>query len=186
MSFIKKNVSVLNIDIDGFSKIYYSLGAEQTAEAMNDFYSQLSEIAEENRGLVLEFLGDGFIAMFSNENSYALDAVKAALAMQKKICDMNREYSEKQYPDIHAAIVVTSGEALAGNFGKGSYERYNAIGDAINASFSIGHKAKGDQLLINEATYLLVKDSVVVKEEVEISRRHHDDTFKCYDIRSLS
>ena len=185
MSFTKKEITVLNIDIDGFSTIYRAIKAEKTTELMNRFYSELSESVLANGGEVVEFLGDGFIAMFAREGCNALDAVKAALSMKEKIAGMNASGLPDKCPEIKAPIVLAGGEAFVGYFGTGSYERFNAIGDAVNASFSIAHKASGNQLLVNETVYEAVKDSVNVREEIKIQRRHHDNPFICYDICSL-
>ena len=91
-----------------------------------------------------------------------VSAVKTALDVQQRV----KEYQESVPAEerLYFGIGVHSGEAVVGNVGSPDRKDYSAIGDAVNLSERLQEVALPNQILISEAAYRLVKDSVIINK----------------------
>ena len=81
-----KIITLLNIDIRGYSTLSHKVGPQKTVAILNHFFAVMGEIVFKHHGIVDKYLGDGFLALFGAPVSSPLDAdnaVTAAMEMQK-------------------------------------------------------------------------------------------------------
>ena len=87
-----KRVTLLNIDIRGFSGTARRMGPQRTVALLNRFFGAMGEVVFRYRGIVDKYLGDGFLAVFGAPVSGAEDAenaVQAALEMRRVLAGEN-------------------------------------------------------------------------------------------------
>ncbi|PIP06684.1 MAG: hypothetical protein COX51_08225, partial [Syntrophobacteraceae bacterium CG23_combo_of_CG06-09_8_20_14_all_50_8] len=72
-----KTLTLLNIDIRGFSPFAKKIGPQKTLSLLNYFFSIMGEIVFKHHGIVDKYLGDGFLALFGAPVSSASDADNA-------------------------------------------------------------------------------------------------------------
>jgi len=98
-----KTVTLLNIDIRGFSGLSKSIGPQRTVNMLNYFFEVMGDIVFKNSGIVDKYFGDGFLAIFGAPVSSIHDsenAISAALEMQRGMESVN-EYFYKGDRDGH-------------------------------------------------------------------------------------
>jgi len=164
-----KMLTLLNIDIRGFSVLAQSLGPQKTVSVLNYFFSIMGGIVFKHHGIVDKYLGDGFLAVFGAPVSSSRDAdnaVCAALEMQGAIDEVN-EYFEKEIGyKLEIGISVNTGEVIVGNIGFEKKMDYTVIGDSVNIVFRLQALTKlfTNSILISEKTNRAVQTRLDVRK----------------------
>jgi adenylate cyclase len=115
----------------------------------------MTEIIFEHGGTLDKYIGDGLMALFgapSASPADAMNAVKAAVAMQKRLTKLNQELLAEGYGEISVGIGLHTGEATIGYIGSDKRSEYTAIGDTVNLAARLESSAVGGEILISEAT----------------------------------
>ncbi len=152
---VNQTITVLFADIRGFTAFSEEQNPERVVGLLNRYFSAMSEIIFENGGTLDKYIGDGLMALFGAPSASANDAdnaVKAAIAMQKRVVTLNKELKSEGYPEIATGIGLHTGIATIGYIGSERRSEYTAIGDTVNLASRLESNAKGGQILISEAT----------------------------------
>jgi class 3 adenylate cyclase/GAF domain-containing protein len=153
-----KTITLLNIDIRGFSKIARDIGPQKCVALLNYFFSVMGGIVFKHQGIVDKYLGDGFLALFGAPVSTSMDAqnaIAAALEMQQAIRSINEEYVQGLLEEpVRIGISLYTGEVVVGNIGFEMKMDYTVIGDTVNNVFRLQDltKSSSDSILISEST----------------------------------
>lgn len=172
-----KSVTLLNIDIRGFSRVAKQMGPQRTVALLNQFFAAMGEVVFRHRGIVDKYLGDGFLAVFGAPVSSTIDAenaVQAALEMKSNLAQVNLRLGPNLGPAIHMGISVHTGEVVVGNIGFEKKMDYTVIGDAVNTVFRMQGlvKAFPNGILISETTLRAVRSRLMV-QAVSVPRDLH-------------
>ena len=152
-----KTLTLLNIDIRGFSDLSRQIGSQKTVSLLNSFFSVMGGIVFKHYGIVDKYLGDGFLALFGAPVSSTKDAenaIAAGFEMQKSLDAVNR-YLEKKYgATVQMGISIHTGEVVVGNIGFEKKMDYTVIGDSVNTVFRLQNLTKSfpNGILISENT----------------------------------
>jgi class 3 adenylate cyclase len=144
------DVSVLFVDIRGFTAYAERAGAREVVARLNDFFELVVPILLRHGGHANKFVGDGLLGVFGapdRHEDHADRAVESAL----EIAETVREgYGE----DLRIGIGVNSGEVMAGTVGGGGRLDFTVIGDTVNTAARVEEATRktGDDVLITEAT----------------------------------
>ncbi len=138
-------VTVLFADIRGFTSISEQLSAEEVTNILNVYFSAIAPIIENHNGILNKFMGDAVLAVFGepikNEN-HAIDAVRCADAMLKKVKQLQAKWLDEGKPKIEIGIGISTGEAFVGNIGSEERLEYTVIGDTVNTASRIENAYK--------------------------------------------
>ena len=164
-----KTLTLLNIDVRGFSKIARRIGPQKTVFLLNSFFSVMGGIVFKHHGIVDKYLGDGFLAIFGAPVSSTRDAdnaVEAALEMQKALGVVNKYLSKELGEQVAIGISLHTGEAVVGNIGFEMKMDYTVIGDSVNIVFRLQEMAKpvANSIVISEKTCIAARSRLVLKE----------------------
>ncbi|MCL7487621.1 MAG: GAF domain-containing protein [Desulfobulbaceae bacterium] len=165
-----KTITLLNIDIRGFSKIAGSIGPQKSVALLNYFFSAMGSIVFKHSGIVDKYLGDGFLALFGAPVSTSMDAqnaLAAALEMQKAIQHINDKYVKELLDEpVRIGISICTGEVVVGNIGFEMKMDYTVIGDTVNNVFRLQGLTKSipDSILIADSTARAVRSPLNVRE----------------------
>jgi adenylate cyclase len=163
----RTDITVLFADIRNFTSISENMDADSVTMILNEYFSALVPIIEEYNGVLNKFMGDAVLAIFGepkrNEN-HALDAVRCAYKMLKKVKHLQDKWIDEGKPKIEIGIGISSGEAFIGNIGSQDRLEYTVIGDTVNTASRIENynKVYKTNFLISEETYKRVQEKVDV------------------------
>lgn len=152
---VNQKITVLFADIRGFTAISEKENPEKVVGLLNKFFSAMTEIIFDNGGTLDKYIGDGLMALFGAPTATeedALNAVKAAVTMQKKLATVNPELRAEGLPQISMGIGLHTGEATIGYIGSDRRSEYTAIGDTVNLASRLQSNAEGGQILMSDAT----------------------------------
>jgi adenylate cyclase len=171
-----KIITLLNIDIRGYSVLSHKVGPQKTVAILNYFFAAMGEIVFRHHGIVDKYLGDGFLALFGAPVSSATDvdnAVAAALDMQRSMEGVNAYLERRFGASLTMGVSIHTGEVVVGNIGFEKKMDYTVIGDSVNYVFRLQLLCKPwpNGILISEKT-LHACESALQVEEID----HHADS----------
>ena len=152
---VNQKITVLFADIRGFTSISEKENPEKVVGLLNKFFSAMTDIIFDNGGTLDKYVGDGLMALFGAPTATeedALNSVKAAVTMQKKLRDLNPELRADGLPEISMGIGLHTGVATIGYIGSDKRSEYTAIGDTVNIASRLQSNAGGGQILMSDAT----------------------------------
>ena len=161
---VPMDVSVLFIDIQGFSKITESYDQELVNDMVESHFSSYLECIYRHEGEVNETSGDGLMVIFKEAPTDML-ARKAVAAGLEIIIENKRLNNEIVFPwgpvDLHLGI--NTGEAWVGSTKMktltGERWTYTASGLVTVLAARIGAKSSGTRLFVGPVTYRGIKGS---------------------------
>jgi len=186
----KRTVSILLSDIRGFTSLSEQLEAEELVSYLNSYFSEMIEIILGHEGTLDKFMGDAILALFGaplGHDDDSLRAVKAALAMQEKLNDLNEFWIKNGKPKIKVGIGISTGEVVVGNIGSEKRLEYTVIGQDVNYAQRIEDLTKELQvdILISEQTYEETKEHIVVEKFGPLTIRGKKDPITVYAVKGL-
>ena len=176
-------------DIVGFTRLSERLEPEKVVDFLNLYMTAMSNIIEEEGGIVDKFIGDGIMAVFTdNENEQGIAAVQAGLRMQEAVLK-EREAWGNISPDlgkIEIRIGINSGRVISGNVGSEHRMDYTVIGDNVNVAARIEQACNPGEVLISLSTFEDVKLRVKSTQMEPIQVKNRDQAVLTYSIQSLA
>jgi len=162
------DLSVLFLDIEGYTKLTEKLGGREVNNIIEKHFSVFMDAIHANNGDVNETAGDGLMVLFleGDHTTNAMDAVRTALTIQEETARIGKDIFS-QYKPLKINIGINSGSALVGaaKFESitGSRWTYTARGSLVNVAARIGALATGGQTLLSRPTADRVAEQIHLK-----------------------
>ncbi len=159
----EQDVSVLFLDIEGYTKMCEQLQGAEVNKVIENCFSAFMDAIFANNGDVNETTGDGLMVIFLNEDKQtnAREAVQAALKIREEAVRIKSEFKALSEP-LTINMGINSGRALVGAAKFESYTgsrwTYTARGLVTNVAARIGAQATHGQIFLSGATAERVKD----------------------------
>ncbi|NQU58815.1 MAG: HAMP domain-containing protein [Rhodospirillales bacterium] len=171
----KREMTVLFIDLKGFTSISEKLAPNDLVKMINDFFTLMTEAIAANKGVVDKYMGDAVMAYwgppFTGPDEHAALACKAALEALERL-ETFREVVKAELGtaadglDIDLRIGVSTGEMIVGTIGSKASMNFTVMGDPVNLGSRLegASKAYGTRVLVSERTHELAGDKFVSRE----------------------
>src|SRR5438093_1104628 len=127
----RREVTMLNSDIAGFSTLSQSMDAEELVLFLNDYFQRMIRVVLDHGGNIDKFQGDGMLVVFGAPNpmrDHAERALNAARAMVREIDRFNRELVDGGRSAISVGMGLDTGEVVAGHVGSDDRMEFTLIG----------------------------------------------------------
>jgi len=127
------------------------------------------------------------MAFFGNpepQPDHARRAVRMAIEMQEVVARLNRAWSAVARPTIGVGMGINTGEVTVGNLGSEQFLDYTVIGDPVNLACRLQEHAKAGEILIAQATYDEVKDTVEAERLEPIQVKGKSEPITVYRVIS--
>ncbi len=162
---VNQKITVLFADIRGFTTLSEKENPEKVVGLLNKYFTAMSEIIFAYGGTLDKYIGDGLMAIFGAPNASPEDsknALKTAVAMQKRLTTLNGELSAEGFSRVEIGIGLHTGIATIGYIGSEQRSEYTAIGDSVNIASRLEQNARGGQILISDSTAAECEDLVTL------------------------
>jgi len=159
----EQDVSVLFVDIEGYTKMCEQLDRTDVNEVIEKCFSVFMDAIFANNGDVNETAGDGLMVVFLNSDKSinAAEAVHTALKIREEAGRIKNEFKGLSEP-LTINMGINSGPALVGaaKFESitGSRWTYTARGLVTNVAVRIGAQATHGRVFLSKTTAERVKD----------------------------
>jgi len=158
-----RELTVLFCDVREFTAVSENLKPQELSAMMNAYLTPMTSVIHDFHGTVDKYIGDSIMAFWGapvpNEN-HARDGVDAALAMQKKLPTLSKEFRKRGWPELAIGIGLNSGSMSVGDMGSEFRKAYTVLGDSVNLASRLEGLTKfyGVPLIIGEDTHRAVPD----------------------------
>jgi len=182
-----RDTTVLFMDIRGFTSFSQAMTPRELLLFMKEYFDVTGEVIKAQGGTIIEYVGDGTMALFGAPlpiEDHALKACAAALLMQQTLEKQRKIWQEQGKPIINSGIGIHTGSMLVGNIGSSERYKYGAIGDSVNMGSRLQELTKvyGVPIITSEHTISQVKTSFHVRELDCVNMRGRTSEIKIYEI----
>jgi class 3 adenylate cyclase/tetratricopeptide (TPR) repeat protein len=153
----RKLVSVLFVDLVGFTARSDRADPEDVREVLQLYYAEAKERIEHHGGSVEKFIGDAVMGVFGAPVSHGDDAeraVRAGLRVLERIDEVNREHGL----DLAARAAVNTGDAVVAV--DATRADSLATGDVVNTASRLQSAAPEGRLLVGRHTYRATRHAI--------------------------
>jgi adenylate cyclase len=161
-----RELSVMFVDVRGFTTISEGLAPKALREYINRYLTAMSEdIRAGHQGTLDKYIGDAVMAFWGAPVAFADHASRAvatALLMQASAARLDAEFRQRGWPPLAIGIGVNSGLMHVGDMGSAIRRAYTVMGDAVNLASRLEGitKVYGVGIVVGEATRLAAPEFV--------------------------
>jgi class 3 adenylate cyclase len=148
---VHKEVSILFLDILGYTGLSENMTPEENFEFINNFIGVLGPVIADNNGFVNQYIGDAIMAIFPENPE---DGLKAAIAMQKNLDKFNLERIKNGLKEVKMGIGLHTGPLIMGIIGDEHHAEPTTIADTVNISSRLEGLTRqyGVRIIISESS----------------------------------
>jgi adenylate cyclase len=171
----KTPVTVLFSDIRGFTSISESLDAQELAELLNTYLTEMTRIIFRHQGTLDKYIGDAVMAIWGapfDEPGHPTRCCEAALDMLARLSNLQKDWRDQGKPVLDIGIGINTGIASVGNMGSALRYGYTAMGDTVNLASRLEalNKEYGTRIIISESTYIALQNDSILTRELDLIR----------------
>lgn len=148
---IYPNVSLIVIDIAGFSKLATEIGPAESVNILNHLVEAFDSAAEKHQIEKIRTVGDTYFAacgMFQPRLDHAKKAIEFALEIRQLSTQFNINYNM----DLALHIGLHSGNVIAGIVGTENFN-YDLWGQTVNEAFGLKDIEEDNQVIVSNQVY---------------------------------
>ncbi len=146
---------ILFADLRGFTSFAEEKFPYDVVFMLNNYFSSMGKVIEENGGRIDKFIGDGIMALFgfkADMKKACTQALSAAKQMAVQLIEINKQLVNALSEPLEIGIGIHVGEVILGEFGYKESSKLTVIGDIVNTASrleSLNKKAKS-QLIFSK------------------------------------
>jgi class 3 adenylate cyclase len=181
------NVTVLFVDLRGFTSVAASLAPDKVAEMLNQYFSALTECAFRHDGSINDFVGDALVAVFGSPEEdprHSRKAVAAAASMQAAVNKVKSRRRSRGEVACEIGIGVHCGDVVHGFIGSIDCMQYTVVGNVVNLAARYSSAAQGGQILISPQVHERVWSEVRARKVTVPTK--HEGALMAYLVESTS
>ena len=125
------DMSVLFSDIRSYTALSERMTPRQNLEFINAYLSHVSPVVRAHGGIIEQYYGDGFKALFAGGVEYAIGA---AIDLRRAVVRYNAQRRGAGEPDIDIGVGVHTGPLLLGAIGDADRMAVAIMSDIVNTT----------------------------------------------------
>lgn len=154
-----ERATIMFTDLVGSTAMAERLDEIAYTQAVNLYYDMATDVVEEHGGMVVEFMGDGIVAMFSESVTGDDHAARCCASARTLIARMTEANDDKATESaLTLRIGINTGLTATGDIGARHRFNFKALGDVVNVAARLEQMGKTVQdpgthvILISETT----------------------------------
>ena len=184
-----QEVAVMFCDIRDFTTLTEKMAPADVVGFLSQYHALMVDVIFAFGGTVDKFIGDAIMVTFGTPDPHEDDAersVRAALAMNTALADLNVDRETQGLAPIRHGIGIHFGPVIAGNIGTTDRLEYTVIGDTVNVASRIQDacKAVGEALLISDAVQARLPADIAVAPLPEQRVKGRQAPVQIYAVRA--
>ncbi len=159
-----KPITVLFADLEGFTAVSEHTEPERLLSVLNQYHGLVVRQIQAEGGTLDKFTGDGVMALYNTplpQDEHVLRAIRTAIRIRGALPTLHRTLDATFH--LRMNIGIHTGQAIVGLVGADDLMDYTAIGDTVNLASRLQDLGRNGQILISEAAFAAVEESVTVR-----------------------
>jgi class 3 adenylate cyclase len=187
----RKHLTIIFSDVCGFTAISEALQPEVLTKYLNQYFSELSKIANQFGATIDKYIGDAMMMFFGDPTTRgnaedAKQAILMSMAMQKRLVELREQWAQEGFShEFIARIGINSGYCNVGNFGSDNLLSYTTIGGEVNLAARIESHCHPGGIFISANTALLVDKVFELEEQESIKLKGISQPVKTFSVKGL-
>ena len=131
----RRQITVLFVDIRGFSTLTSKVSPEALVGFLGEFAHEVSDAVFETRGLLDKFIGDGAMAFWGaplDAPDQVESALECAVDIHRRMKAVARRHDADEFGGTTVGVGIATGEAVVGAMGSMRRLDYTAVGEVVN------------------------------------------------------
>lgn len=155
---VESRMSVMVVAINDFETLSESLAAPQVMSLINDTLGQCGPVVTQHQGFISNFLGERFVALFSDSGDEALAAALSIIELNE---DINLRRKDQNLTPVKLSIGIDTDIVQVGVVGDNHRMVSGVVGSQRQFSFALTKRNSlyNTRILISENRYLSLADS---------------------------
>jgi len=156
-------VTIFFSDLKGFSDLADRINPEALSTVLNEYLSEMAEVAFEHGGTVDKFIGDAVMVFFGapmdgDAPQQARQCIRMGAEMHRRTTVLNERWRASGLLEqgLVSRMGIHTGEATVGSFGSANRLEYTAIGRAVNLASRLEGQCTPGRLLVSADTWALL------------------------------
>jgi class 3 adenylate cyclase len=184
----RRKLTIFFSDVEGFTAAADQLEPEDLAALLDQYLSEMADIADAHGATISHLAGDGIMIFFggqepSEPRDGARRCVQMALEMQARMHDLRRKwFGDGIQTPFRIRIGINTGAASVGSFGSSGRRVYSAFGTQVNLAARIESSCEAGSILISHSTWALVHDAFDCRERGEIEVKGIHFPVRIYEV----
>lgn len=162
----REEVTLLFMDIRGFTSLSESLPPEEVVKVVNSFLNIAVEEIFLQEGTLDKFIGDAVMVIYNAPlplKNHSHRAVKTAMGISKRIALLQDDLFARYGRKIQFGFGINRGDAIVGNIGSSQRMEYTAIGDTVNQAARFESMAGQGEILVSQSVYDVIKEDFEIE-----------------------
>ena len=188
-TYTRKKLTIFFSDIKEFTNLSDRLDPDLLAEIINEYLSEMTQIALQFGGTIDKFIGDAILIFFGDPETEgtAVDAEKCvnmAIAMRKRVGELDEVWKKKRgiSEGLQVRIGISTGYCTVGNFGSVQRIDYTVLGSPVNLAARLEAACGPQEILVSPETKNLVEAVFEFKEKKPLKLKGFEDSIKPYQL----
>jgi adenylate cyclase len=154
---VEGHMGVVYSDLRSFTSLSERLSPGETFRFLNEYLKEIGPVTRAHGGYIDKYVGDAILAVFPNG---ADDALRAALAMQRKVDEYNEARERAGQPPVAIGVGVHVGPLILGIIGEAERLEGTVIADCVNLACRLEGLCKefGVRIVTTEECLSATKD----------------------------
>ncbi len=188
-TYTRKKLTIFFSDIKEFTNLSDRLDPDLLAEIINEYLSEMTQIALHFGGTIDKFIGDAILIFFGDPETEGtgVDAEKCvnmAIAMRKRVGELDEVWKKKRgiSEGLQVRIGISTGYCTVGNFGSVQRVDYTVLGSPVNLAARLEAACGPEEILVSPETKNLVEAVFEFEEKKPLKLKGFEDSIKPYQL----
>jgi len=165
----RKKLTIFFSDIKDFTGTTERMQPEELTNLLNEYLTEMSQIAQTHGGTIDKFIGDAMLVFFGDPETKGVEqdakaCLMMAVDMQRRLHELNAAWRRRGIENpFRARMGINTGYCNVGNFGSIDRMDYTIIGAEANLAARLQAIAEPNGIVLAYETYTLVRDMVRAK-----------------------
>jgi len=140
----RRQVTILFIDLSGYTKLSNELNAEDVHALLQRFFSHVDSVINNYGDTVDKHIGEAVMGVFGAPVAHDDDperAVRAAVTVHTSMTELSAEMGR----ELTVHIGIASGRVVASGTGSDSHQEYTVTGESVNLASRLQEMARGGE-----------------------------------------
>ena len=188
-TYTRKKLTIFFSDIKEFTNLSDRLDPDLLAEIINEYLSEMTEIALQFGGTIDKFIGDAILIFFGDPETEGTVAdakrcLEMAIAMRKRVGELDEVWKKEKgiSQGLQVRTGISTGYCTVGNFGSVQRVDYTVLGSPVNLAARLEAACSPQEILVSPETKGLVSELFQFEEKKPIKLKGFSETIKPYQL----
>lgn len=185
-------VTVMFVDIVGFSISAERMPASEVFSRLRELFSELEAIVEKHGGIIDKTIGDGFLCFFGcrydgvkTTDHHADQAIRCACELQRVAADRVLAASEPEEPVYPLRIGINTAPVFIGDMGTKERPEFTLIGHGVNIAQRLEFACESFRVMLSGSTigaWTEFGGGAVRIHKRQVQMKHRETVFEAFEM----